>query len=79
MKYITMLLLILCLCTTPATAHGFGLFKYVWDGVANQFGLDRGPTPKVIPKRPPLPCNKYENRRPLHAYAPSFHLQAEGF
>jgi hypothetical protein len=79
MKYIILFSLVFILSGTPATAHGFGLFKYIWDGFNNQLGLDRGPIPKVIPKRAVLPCNDNVTKRPLHAYAPTFHLQAEGF
>lgn len=63
----------------PASAHGFALVRYIFDGVANQLGLDRGPIPKAIPTRP------YKGLDPI-AYAPEkqpdafrMHIQADGF
>ena len=37
----------------PASSHALGLLRYVFDAVANQFGLDRGPIPKALPQMPP--------------------------
>jgi len=80
MKKITVLILMILLVIVPAApAHAIGLLKYTWDMVANQLGLDRGPVPKVIPKRHVPEWDKYGKRIPRHAYFPSFHLQAEGF
>jgi hypothetical protein len=63
----------------PASAHGFALVRYIFNGVANQLGLDRGPIPKAIPTRPYMGLNP-------HGYAPEkypdayrFHIQADGF
>ena len=64
---------------SPSSADAFGLMKYVWDGINNQLGLDRGEIPKVK-KRCRFADNKqYEKRIPRHTYRPVFHLQAEGF
>lgn len=37
----------------PNLSFGFGLLQYVFDGVKNQLGLDRGPIPKVLPQENP--------------------------
>ena len=62
----------------PPVSHGFGLFRYTFDAVANQLGLDRGPAPKLLPKIPflsPKPnCDDPRNPR-----RPRFRIQAEGF
>jgi hypothetical protein len=69
-----LILIIAC----PTVSHGFGLLRYVFDGISNQLGLDRGPIPKVVPgaradfdptKPPPL----------RHPDAHRIHIQAEGF
>jgi hypothetical protein len=72
-------LLIIISATLPTGAHAFGLFKYTWDAISNQLGLDRGPIPKVMPKHDPIRCDKYGDQIPKHVYYPSFHLQADGF
>lgn len=74
-----LILLILSSLLAPQTSHAFGLLKYLGDMVANQLGLDRGPIPKVIPKCRGSECDEYSKNIPKHVYAPSFHLQAEGF
>ena len=71
--------LVISLGAMPASSHAFGLLKFVWDGVANQLGMDRGPVPKVIPKRRPPNCDQYGKRIPRHVYVPSYYMQAQGF
>jgi hypothetical protein len=61
----------------PAQSHAFGLLRYIFDGVSNQLGLDRGPIPKVVPPPPTeqikgLPLNQ-------HPDAHRINIQAEGF
>ncbi|MGB6067616.1 MAG: hypothetical protein WBG50_22650 [Desulfomonilaceae bacterium] len=76
--FIGILIAVLSL-SAPAPSHALGLLRYVFDAVANQLGLDRGPIPKALPKVPPpggcpLP--------PLAAKYPGNHqiyIQAEGF
>ena len=53
MKSKTLLVIIAVLLLTPNVSFGFGLFQYVFDGVKNQLGLDRGPIPKVLPQENP--------------------------
>jgi hypothetical protein len=61
----------------PAASHAFGLLRYVFDGIANQLGLDRGPIPKAISKVPPAnPSGPAEGRSPG---AHRIYIQAEGF
>ena len=77
-KAIAIIILSLCMAC-PVSAHGFTLVRYIFDGVANQLGLDRGPIPKAIPTRP------YKGLNP-HVYAPEkrpdayrMYIQADGF
>ncbi len=60
----------------PAASQAFGLLQYVFDGIANQFGLDRGPVPKAMPKLPPDPHHGSLNK---HPDAHRIYIQAEGF
>ncbi len=63
----------------PATSHGFGLFRYIFDAVYNQLGLDRGSIPKAAPQ-PPKP-GTLPDKYPLEKHDPDakIHIQAEGF
>jgi len=60
----------------PAPADAFAILRYVFDAVANQLGLDRGPVPKTLPKAPPDvncgPTAKHPDSRQIY-------IQAEGF
>jgi hypothetical protein len=63
----------------PAASHAFGLLRYVYDGIANQLGLDRGPIPKAIPN---VPLGGYNPSNPALSRQPDNHriyIQAEGF
>jgi hypothetical protein len=64
---------------TPSPANAFGFMKYIWDGINNQLGLDRGEIPKVKQRCRFADNKQYEKRIPRHTYRPVFHLQAEGF
>lgn len=79
MKTLIILLLSVMLIAVPAASHGFGLFKYVWDGIGNQLGLDRGPVPKATDKGRCAQQDPYLKKLPRHVYFPSFHLQAHGY
>jgi hypothetical protein len=63
----------------PPYSHGFGLLRYVFDGLSNQLGLDRGPIPKVLPKVGP--SGPFGNCDPAlkHYSKYRLHIQAEGF
>jgi hypothetical protein len=71
--------IILLALVAPPNSHAFALFQYLYDGLFNQLGLDRGGIPKVVP-------NRYE-RPPIPQYYPApkadqhdrIHIQAEGF
>jgi hypothetical protein len=63
----------------PAASHSFGLLRYVFDGIANEFGLDRGPIPKAIPKAPPPGYNSSDPAAIRHPDAHRIYIQAEGF
>jgi hypothetical protein len=63
----------------PASSHALGLLRYVFDAVANQLGLDRGPIPKAFPQMPPP---GYGPSAPAVTKNPDAHrvyIQAEGF
>ncbi len=46
MKLRIVALIVASLIAFPHTSHAFGLMRYAFDMVANQFGLDRGPIPQ---------------------------------
>ncbi len=80
MKRNILLICVLIGILAPGVSHGFGLMKYVWDGISNQFGFDRGPVPKVSPVRPGSQCaGTYLERVPRHVYTHHFYLQANGY
>jgi hypothetical protein len=79
MKVITVVLLAALVFGLPTMSHGFGLLKYIFDGVSNQLGLDRGPIPKVVPKTPPYHPLPGTGAPIPHAESPQIHIQAEGF
>jgi len=80
MKIRIFALIVATLIVFPGTSHAFGLFRYAFDMVANQFGLDRGPIPKVVPNNPPpdVPTGKAPII-PQHPDAKKIYIQAEGF
>lgn len=71
--------ILVLMLATPAVSHGFGLFRYVFDAVYNQLGLDRGPIPKIFPQpmQPgPHPSDLPQARQSRY---PKIYIQAEGF
>ncbi len=63
----------------PGASHAFGLLRYVFDGVANQLGLDRGPIPKALPNLPPPEYNPSNPAASKYLGAHRIYIQAEGF
>ncbi len=63
----------------PSTSHAFGILRFLYDGIANQLGLDRGPIPKALPKNHPSKFDKNGQRIPPDIYNQRIHVQAEGF
>ncbi len=63
----------------PASSHALGLLRYVFDAVANQLGLDRGPIPKALPQMPPPGCAPSTPATSKHPDAHRIYIQAEGF
>jgi len=63
----------------PASSHALGLLGYVFDAVANQLGLDRGPIPKALPQMPPPGCAPSTPAAGKHPDAHRIYIQAEGF
>lgn len=75
-----LILVLAVMLAFPPVSHGFGLLRYIYDGLANQFGLDRGPIPKILPKTPPpghQPSHADTVRE--HPDTHRIHIQAEGF
>jgi hypothetical protein len=62
----------------PPVSHGFGLLRFVFDGIYNQFGLDRGPVPKTPPRGAPAKHWSAGNG-PGKANSHRVYIQAEGF
>ncbi len=76
-KFLVVVLIFSMIC--PPVSHGFGLLRWTFDAIRNQFGFDRGPIPKTMqclgqpcldPQCPS--CNG-------HPDAHRIHIQAEGF
>jgi hypothetical protein len=76
-RFLIVALVLLMGC--PSVSHGFGIFRYVFDGISNQLGLDRGAVPKfptkattpvVDAKGQPLPKMPDPNLK---------YMQADGF
>ncbi len=74
-----LILALLAILAFPPVSHGFGLLRYIYDGLANQFGLDRGPIPKVLPTAQPGHHPSPPNNVREHPDAHRIHIQAEGF
>ncbi len=79
MKVTTIVLLAALVFGLPTVSHGFGLLRYIFDGVSNQLGLDRGPIPKVVPKTPAYPPLPGPGMPVPPPGAPKTYIQAEGF
>ena len=81
MKSKLFVLILAMLMLTPNVSFGFGFFQYVFDGVKNQLGLDRGPIPKVLPQE--NPHDPYGRATPhpgkFNADRNRVVIQAEGF
>ncbi len=81
MKLKPLLLVLMLLLLTPSFSFGFGLLQYVFDGVKNQLGLDRGPIPKVLPYNNPHDPYGRSNPQPnkMNRDGNRFVIQADGF
>lgn len=80
MKIRIIALLVAALIVIPGTSHAFGLFRWAFDAVANQLGLDRGPIPKVLPQNPPPDVTTGKlHMVPPHPDGKKIYIQAEGF
>ncbi len=73
--------LLVCLVLgATSVSHAAGLFQYIYDGIKNQLGLDRGPVLKVIPENPDDPYCKPNPLAPRpHPDRNRAHIQAQGF
>ena len=61
----------------PPISHGFGLLRFVFDGVSNQLGLDRGPIAKTPPRA--APPKHWARHAPGKPGSYRVYIQAEGF
>jgi len=79
-KTIAAIITLLCVAGTfPSSSHAFGLLKVIFDGIANQVGLDRGSIPKAMPKQDPQPTNQLGVPQPKNPEAHGAYIRAEGF
>lgn len=75
-----LILVLIAMLACPPISHGFGLLRYTFDALKNQFGLDRGPIPKVVPPTAPPGHHGPDGGLPReHPDAHRIHIQAEGF
>jgi hypothetical protein len=78
MKAKILIALLVLSMACPQVSHGFGLLRYIFDGISNQLGLDRGPIPKVVPPGPQ--ADHGQNPPPVRNPGDhKIHIQAEGF
>ena len=79
-RIVALVLAVVFVAACAGTSHAFGILRVIFDGVANQFGLDRGTIPKVAPKTNPpaeeLPGTPPPPRNPESHGA---YIQADGF
>lgn len=78
MKIKLLVAILVALLALPSVSHGFGLLRYLFDGISNQLGFDRGPVPKVVP-RPQASCGPGGVPLGKHADTSRLYIQAEGF
>ena len=79
MKIKLLIAILVALLALPSVSHGFGLLRYLFDGVSNQLGFDRGPIPKVLPRPQQPPCGPAGAPLGKHADTSRLYIQAEGF
>ena len=77
MKTKILIAILAVMLSFPASSHALGLLRYVFDAVANQLGLDRGPIPKALPQMPPPGIGPSAASK--HPDAHRIYIQAEGF
>lgn len=63
----------------PSSSSAFGMLRMIFDGIANQVGLDRGTIPKVLPRENPQPVNPLGVPEPKNPESRSPYIRAEGF
>lgn len=79
MRLKLIVIIVIACMVVPCISHAFGLFRWAWDGAANQLGFDRGPVPKAIPKFCRPHFDPRDNRRQIYDRYPAFYIQADGF
>jgi len=79
MRYKILIIAVVFALAMPPSAHALGVFRWAWDAVANQLGLDRGPVPKVYPRPYPPQPDPRDQHKATRARYPWFYIQAEGF
>jgi hypothetical protein len=73
------LLVTFLMMSVPTHSNAFAILRYTFDAIANQFGLDRGPIPKEIPKNPAYGIYPNKMGAPMRSDLNRTHIQAEGF
>jgi hypothetical protein len=79
MKATLVIALLVASLALPSVSHGQGLLRYLFDGISNQLGLDRGPIPKVLPRPYPVQHTPWGVPLGKFADAPRPYIQAQGF
>ena len=72
-------ILVVMMIIPPVSHAGAGFFRYVFDAIFNQLGLDRGPVPKVMNKPPCADPFSGGPSQDTHRGPHRIHIQAEGF
>jgi len=73
------LIVALAICLCPGSSHAFGILRVIFDGIANNVGLDRGSIPKVFSRPNPQPQDQMGAPLPKHPESQGAYIRAEGF
>lgn len=65
--------------TFPGSSHAFGILRVIYDGIANQLGLDRGSIPKAVPKTNLQVPSQMGAPQPRTPESHGAYIKAEGF
>jgi hypothetical protein len=63
----------------PGSSNAFGILRVIYDGIANQLGLDRGSIPKAVAKPQPQTPDQMGTPQPRNPESHGPYIRAEGF
>ena len=78
-KIVAIVLVLMFAAACPGSSHAFGILRVIYDGIANQLGLDRGSIPKDVPKPNPQPPGQLGTPAPRNPESHGAYIRAEGF